>query len=308
VSATTGLAHSIHVRLVARAKELGTEPQLLLERYALHRLLYRLSISQHAERFLLKGAQLMLLWFGETVRMTRDADLLGFGDLTDANLQSIFADLCDLAVPDDGMDYLADTIRISPIREESVYGGRRVSVQARLGNAKLHLQVDVGLGDAVTPEPEWVELPQLLDLPAVRLRAYRPETSIAEKLETMVSLGLVNSRMKDYFDIYVLSMGEAFDRSVLGRAVGDTFRRRGTEWPSRVPAGLSAAFAEEPGKATQWRGFLHKVDAKGVPDDLGTIVKAVAAFLWPVLTAARDGLATAGYWPPGGPWRDGKDG
>jgi len=305
VRATTGLAHSIHVRLVARAKELDTEPQLLLERYALHRLLYRLSVSQHAERFLLKGAQLMLLWLGETVRMTRDADLLGFGDLSDDNLQSIFADLCALDAPDDGMEYLGDTIRISPIREESVYGGRRVSLQARLGNARLRLQVDVGIGDAVTPEPEWVELPQLLDLPAVRLRAYRPETSIAEKLETMVSLGLVNSRMKDYFDVYVLSMGEAFDRSVLGRAVGDTFRCRGTEWPSRVPAGLSAAFAEEPGKATQWRGFLRKVNAKGVPDDLATIVKAVAAFLWPVLTAARDG---AGYWPPGGPWRDGKDG
>ena len=144
--------------------------------------------------------------------MTRDADLLGFGDLSNDNLQSIFADLCALLVPDDGMEYLVDTIRISPIREETIYGGRRVTIQARLGNARLHLQVDVGLGDAVTPEPEWVELPQLLDLPAVRLRAYRPETSIAEKLETMVSLGLVNSRMKDYFDIYVLSMGEAFDR------------------------------------------------------------------------------------------------
>ena len=303
MSATAGLAHSIHVRLVARAKDLGIEPQLLLERYALHRLLYRLSISKHVERFLLKGAQLMLLWLGETVRSTRDADLLGFGDLSDGSLQSLFTDLCDMLVPDDGMEYLADTIRISPIREESTYGGRRVSVQARLGNARLHLQVDVGIGDAVTPEPEWVELPQLLDLPAVRLRAYRPETSIAEKLETMVSLGLVNSRMKDYFDIYVLSMGEAFDRGVLGRAVGDTFRRRGTGLPSGVPVGLSVTFAEEPGKAAQWRSFLNRVDAKGVPDDLGAIVKAVAAFLWPVLIAAR-GTSGAGQWPPGGPWRD----
>ncbi len=301
---TKGLAHSIHVRLVARAKELGTESQLLLERYALHRLLYRLSVSEHAERFLLKGAQLMLLWAGEMVRSTRDADLLGFGNLSNDNLQSIFADLCALLVPDDGMEYLVDTIRISPIREETAYGGRRVTIQARLGNARLHLQVDVGLGDAVTPEPEWVELPQLFDLPAIRLRAYRPETSIAEKLETMVALGLVNSRMKDYFDIYVLSLRGAFDQSVLARAIGETFRRRGTKLPSGLPVGLSAAYAEERGKTAQWRGFLARVDAKGIPDDLGAVVKAGASFAWPVLVTAQEGRAGTMHWPPGGPWRD----
>lgn len=303
MSATQGLAHSVHVRLVARARELGIESQLLLERYALHRLLYRLSVSEHAERFLLKGAQLMLLWAGETVRSTRDADLLGFGDLSNDNLQRIFADMCALLVPDDGMEYLVDTIRISPIREETTYGGRRVTIQARLGNARLHLQVDVGLGDAVTPEPEWVELPQLFDLPAIRLRAYRPETSIAEKLETMSSLGLVNSRMKDYFDIYVLSMREAFDRAMLGHAISEAFRRRGTELPSGLPVGLSAAYALEPGKTAQWRGFLARVGAKGVPDDLDTVVKAVASFAWPVLVTAREGRAGASHWPPGGPWR-----
>ena len=143
MSATTGLAHSVHVRLVARAKELGIEAQALLERYALHRLLYRLSTSKHAERFLLKGAQLMLIWIGETVRATRDADLLGFGKLSDSNLRDIFAELCTMDVPDDGMEYLSDTIRIARIREENVYGGRRVFVQARLGNARLRLQVDV---------------------------------------------------------------------------------------------------------------------------------------------------------------------
>lgn len=303
MSATQGLAHSVHVRLVARAKELGTESQLLLERYALHRLLYRLSVSEHAERFLLKGAQLMLLWLGETVRSTRDADLLGFGELSNDNLQRIFADLCALLVPDDGMEYLVDTIRITPIREETTYGGRRVTIQARLGNARLHLQVDVGLGDAVTPEPEWVELPQLLDLPAIRLRAYLPETSIAEKLETMISLGVVNSRLKDYFDIYVLSMRGAFDRAVLGHAISETFRRRGTDLPSRLPVGLSSLYAEEPGRNAQWRGFLSKVDAKNVPDDLGVVVQAVASFLWPVLVATREGRDGTSHWPPGGPWR-----
>ena len=303
MSSAQGLAHSVHTRLVARAKELGIEAQALLERYALHRFLYRLSTSRHADRFLLKGAQLMLIWIGESARATRDADLLGFGDLSDDNLRQIFADLCVVDVPNDAMEYQADTIRIVPIREENAYGGRRVFIQARLGNARLQLQVDVGIGDAVTPEPEWVELPQLLDLAAPRLKAYRPETSIAEKLETIVSLGLLNSRMKDYFDIYVLSTHETFDRLILSQAVRDAFERRGTPIPSDPPEGMTRAFVDEPGKAAQWQGFLGKVAAKDVPDDVGTIVESVAAFLWPVLRSIGEGPVTGGIWSPGGPWR-----
>ena len=211
MTATEGLVHSIHTRLVARSKELGIEAQLLLERYALHRLLYRLSQSGHADRFLLKGAQLMLVWIGETARATRDADLLGFGDLSDSELRRIITDVCSQPVTDDGMEYLVDSIQISSIREGTAYGGRRIHLYARLGNARLRLQIDVGIGDAVTHGPEWVELRQMLDLPAPKLRAYRPETSIAEKFETIVSRGLLNSRLKDYFDIYVLSLNESFD-------------------------------------------------------------------------------------------------
>jgi len=212
-----GIAHSVHTRLVARAKELGIEAQLMLERYALHRFLYRLSKSQHTERFLLKGAQMMLIWIGETIRATRDADLLGLGELSEQTIRQIFSDLCTMDVNADGMEYLPDTIRIAPIREENAYGGRRVFIQARLGNARLRIQIDVAVGDAVTPEPVWVELPQLLDLPVARLKAYRPETSIAEKVETMVSLGLLNSRLRDYFDIFVLAERKAFEGSVSSR-------------------------------------------------------------------------------------------
>ena len=143
-----GIAHSVHTRLVARSKELHIEVQFLLERYALHRLLYRLSKSQHADRFLLKGAQLLLIWIGESARTTRDADLLGFGDLSDDSLRMIFTDLCTVTVEPDGVEYLATTLRIAPIREENAYGGRRILIQARLGNARLLLQIDVGIGDA----------------------------------------------------------------------------------------------------------------------------------------------------------------
>jgi len=303
VTETQGIAHSVHTRLVARSKELHIEAQLLLERYALHRLLYRLSKSRHASRFLLKGAQLMLIWIGESARTTRDADLLGFGDLSDDRLREIFTDLCTVTVKPDSMKYLANSLRIMPIREENAYGGRRIHIQARLGNARLQLQIDVGIGDAVTPEPVWIELPQMLDLPAPRMKAYRPETSIAEKLETIVARDLLNSRLKDYFDIYVLSMNVSFELSVLSRAVKDTFERRGTPPPSEPPMGLTQAFVDEPGKPLQWRSFLNKVGATGVPDDLAIIIQSVAAFLVPVLDALTIEPDNITSWPPGGPWQ-----
>ena len=298
-----GLAHSVHVRLVAHAKEMGVEAQFMLERFALYRLLYRLSKSGYNQRFVLKGAQLMLVWVGETVRPTRDADLLGFGDLSNETLAQIFQEICTQDVEPDGMEYLPDSVTVTAIREDNVYGGWRVTLESRLGSARLRLQVDVGIGDAVTPKPEWVELPRLLDFPAPRLRSYCPETSIAEKLETMVSLGLQNSRMKDYFDIYILSKHESFDGRVLRDAVRDTFMRRKTVTPNELPMALSREFATDPGKMTQWAGFLRRIKRGSVPTDLAEVVDRLAAFLGPVLAAVRDQEEFSFQWPPGGPWK-----
>ena len=300
---TPGLAHSVHVRLVAHAKEMGVEAQFMLERFALYRLLYRLSKSVYNERFVLKGAQLMLIWIGETVRPTRDADLLGFGDLSNETLSQIFREICTQDVEPDGMEYLPDSVTVATIREANVYGGWRVTLESRLGNARLHLQVDVGIGDAVTPKPQWVELPHLLDFPAPHLRSYRPETSIAEKLQTMVALGLQNSRMKDYFDIYILSEHESFDGHVLCDAVRDTFRRRGTAIPTEPPMALSHEFVRDPGKRTQWAGFLRRIKGDPVPTDLAEVVDRLAAFLGPVLIAVRDQEKFSSQWLPGGPWK-----
>ena len=182
-------------------------------------------------------------------------------------------------------------------------GGRRVHLWAQLGNARLRIQIDVGIGDAVTPEPEWVELPQILDLPAPRLRAYRPETSIAEKLETIVARGLLNSRLKDYFDIYVLSKHEAFEWPVLSAAIRDTFERRGTPIPSDLSIGLTKSFAGEAGKRLQWRGFLSKTGIYGIPEDLGEITEAVARFLGPIFREESGEDWSAEHWEPGGPWK-----
>lgn len=178
---TMGLAHSVQVRLVRHAHALGIDPNLVLARYAAERLLYRLSRSPHASRFVLKGALMMLAWLGEAIRPTRDADLLGFGALDAASLSVTFTGLCASAVEPDGLEFDPTSLRVDPIRPLDTYGGQRVTLLAYLGKARLRVQVDVGIGDAVVPEAEWIDYPSLLDLPRPRLRAYRPETTVAEK-------------------------------------------------------------------------------------------------------------------------------
>ncbi len=195
-----------------------------------------------------------------------------------------------------------NSVTVTPIREDNPYGGWRVTLDARLGTARLPLQVDIGLGDAVTPKPEWVELPQLLNFPTACLRSYRQETSIAEKLETMVSLGLRNSRMKDYFDIYVLSEHKTFEGRVLLDAIRDTLRRRNTAITTELPMALSREFATDAGKVAQWEAFLRRIRGVSVPTDLIEVIERLAAFLGPILLAVRDQEEFSSQWLPGGPW------
>lgn len=171
---STGLAVSVQVRLVRHAHELKIDPNLVLARYAAERLLYRLSRSRYADRFVLKGALMLLVWLGETIRPTRDADLLGFGDINVETLPAIFTEICVMEVERDGLEFDESTLRVAPIRAADAYGGQRAALVARLGAARLKVQVDVGIGDAVFPDPAWIEYPSLLDLPKPRLRAYRP--------------------------------------------------------------------------------------------------------------------------------------
>ena len=202
----TGLVRSLQARIVNRAKVLGVEPTLLFTRFGLERFLYRLSKSTYADSFVLKGALMMLVWAGESVRATRDADLLGFGEISSQKLEQVFREIaiipCD---PGDGVTFLPETVAAAAIREADQYGGQRVRVEGRLGTVKLSLQFDVGVGDAVYPPPEWLEYPSLLDVPRPMLRTYQSETSIAEKLHATVTLGESNTRMKDYFDVATLA-------------------------------------------------------------------------------------------------------
>ena len=290
-NARDGLARSLQVRLARHAKEIGVDPNLVLTRYAVERFLYRLSCSPYAERFVLKGALLLLVWLGEALRPTRDADLLGYGDLSDAVLAEVFKEVCDVRVVEDGMTYLRDSVRVEPIRAEDDYGGQRVTLQAGMGAARLSVQVDIGIGDAVTPAPEWLEYPSLLDLPRPRLRAYPRETVIAEKLHAMEFLGLRNSRMKDYFDIYALLREGKTDSARLARAIAATFARRRTGLPQDMPQGLSGEFASDSTKQTQWRQFLSKNRLEAPA--LDEVIAEIRAFITEPLKLARQQKETA---------------
>lgn len=272
---------SIRQRLLNRAKTSGEEFQLTLDRYAVERLLYRLSISRHRDDFLLKGAMLFRHWFDQEHRPTRDADFLGFGAPDPARIEAIVRELCELEV-DDGLAFDLAGLRVSEIRETARYDGLRVNLRARLGTAECLVQWDIGFGDAVTPGPEDAELPTLLDdLPAPSLRIYPRETVFAEKLEAIVVLGMTNSRMKDYFDLLSLAREGRLDPTVLRNAVCATFARRDTPMPGSLPVGLTEAFASDNAKQRQWRAFLERgrLEAPGLAEVVAELAGVVAPLL-----------------------------
>ena len=282
---TTGRTAAIHARLLNRAKDRGEDFNLLLTRYGIERFLYRLSQLPAREVMLLKGALLFDLWFDVPHRPTRDADFLGFGPMDAEALAATIRDICVVAV-DDGMVFDPDSITVEEIREDARYGGLRVKLLGKLGNARVTLQLDVGYGDAVTPGPEEAEYPTLLeDMPAPRLRVYPRASVVAEKLEAIVSLGMANSRMKDYFDLRAMAREGALDENLLGEAIAATFGRRKTEVPAHVPLGLSEEFWRDAAKLAQWRAFKarNRLDAP----ELKAVVREIYAFVRKPLAIAQ---------------------
>jgi predicted nucleotidyltransferase component of viral defense system len=242
----------------ALAHARGQPMELLLTRYALERLLHRLSLSPHRERFVLKGAMLLATWFDEPHRATRDVDLLGFGDAAADALLDTFREI--MAIDgDDRVIFDLNGLRIEAIREEDEYGGSRLRTTAALAGARIPITVDISFGDAVEPGVADIDLPVLLDMPSPHLRAYPQETVIAEKFHAMVVLGMANSRMKDYYDVWMLTGAFEIDPERLRRAIGATFARRTTAIPAGVPDGLSEASATDPGKQRQWDAFARNL-------------------------------------------------
>lgn len=290
-------------RLLDRAKAQGDDYQLLVSAYAYERLLYRVGQSRVRDRFVLKGAMLLRLWSERPYRATRDLDLLRRGDASFDAIRADLEEILSATVPDDGITFDAAGLALEPIRANDDIAGTRVTLPARCGTARLSLQVDLGVGDEVWPEPVVQRYPALLDAAAPEVFAYARETVVAEKLEALVVLGARNSRIKDFFDLHMLATTFAFDRRELGEAVRRTFGRRGTPVPSTAPLGLTPAYWEDPSRPMQVRAFARRA-ALAVPSEVGTdFMATLGAFLLPVLEDAANSVGRTGTWGPGGPWR-----
>ncbi|MBY3115016.1 nucleotidyl transferase AbiEii/AbiGii toxin family protein [Rhizobium laguerreae] len=274
---------SVRSRLLQLAKASGQSFDLVLTRFALERLLFRLSQSPHADRFVLKGAMLMMSWFDNPHRGTRDLDLLGFGDPSPDPMLETFREILAQEA-DDGVTFDADTLHVDRIREALDYGGLRLRVIASISGARINLTIDIGFGDALEPGVEVLDYPSMLDFPMPRLRAYARETVIAEKFQAMVMLGRVNSRMKDFYDIWILSRSLDFSDDRLARAIAATFDRRETPIPIDLPDALTDAFAKDQQKRRQWRAFIEGVAHN--PGDLIDVIAQIATFLMPHAVAA----------------------
>ena len=283
MSAKTNLTASIRDRLLNRAKADKVEFQQMLTRFALERLLYRLSISPHRDQFLLKGALLFDLWFEEPHRPTQDVDFLGFGPDDLPRIANMFRDICAIDV-EDGIAFDPTSVRASEIRLDANYSGIRVTLMGMLGNARCPVQADVGFGDAVTPEPEETPYPTLLpDLPAPTLRVYPRYTVVAEKFHAIVEHGMQNSRMKDFFDLWELTRRSKFDTATLRQVITATFYRRSTTLPTGTPVGLSDEFAADRAKQAQWRGFTAKgrIDAPPIEQVISHLRGFFSSLLYP---------------------------
>ncbi|NJL50731.1 MAG: nucleotidyl transferase AbiEii/AbiGii toxin family protein [Blastochloris sp.] len=297
------LTASIATRLRNVAAAKGIDLAFVLRRYAIERLLYRLSVSPERDRFVLKGAMLFTAWLPDPFRPTQDLDLLGFGDGAVPAIAADIEAICRVDVPDDGLMFDVKSLRAEPIRGNQEYGGVRVKLTALLARTQIPVQIDIGFGDAVTPAIVELEFPALLDTPAPRVRAYPRETVLAEKLQAIVMLGAVNTRIKDYYDLLALARLFDFNGATVRDALIATFERRGTPLPVDVPVGLSPEFAGDPQKARLWDAFIHRASLRLEPGDLAAAIEDIAAFVLPPLTAAHKGVAFKKRWKAGGPWR-----
>ena len=295
------MADSVRQRLLNKSRLAGENFHSLLTRYAAERFLYRLSRSEYRTRFVLKGAFLFVLWEGHLHRPTGDLDLLGTGKQDIQALVDIVRQICNTGVPDDGLTFLSETVEGHLIREDQENEGVRIVVRAVLGSARVRLQIDVGFGDAVTPEAEEAQFPTILDSPAPCLPIYPKETVIAEKLEAMVDLGMANSRMKDFYDVLYLTRRFEFDGRLLSEAIKATFQRRRTRLPDEPPLALTDRFGSDEAKSAQWRAFLSRA---GIADqtDLKGAIDELRFFLLPLLSAVASNTEFNQIWSDGA-WR-----
>ena len=299
------VAASVRARLLNQAKQHGEEFERTLARFAGERLLYRLGACAARDRCILKGACLLVVWMPGPYRATRDVDVLAFGPTDDNAIRSMIAEICAVACPEDGLRFDLSELAVEAIRAEEEYSGKRARFRAFLGQARIAVQLDLGVGDAMASAPEEITYPTMLSsLPAPRLRAYPREQTVAEKFEAMVKLDTQNSRMKDFHDVWALAGAFEFDGAALQHAVAACFERRRTPWTEETPRALTTAFYQMPELATRWRNYL----AAGAvlilpPARFGDIGERITSFLGPVRTSIVATETFAQTWPAGGPWQ-----
>jgi hypothetical protein len=301
-SVSRNLPASVRQKLLNISKSTGDPFDLILIRYALERFLYRLSISTYANQFILKGAMLLAVWGGGLHRPTRDLDLLGYGNMSIDLIADVFKKICQVEAEPDGLTFDMGTLRVEEIREQEEYQGHRVQFTANLAEARIHLQVDIGYGDLITPEASYIDYPTLLEYPAPKIRAYPKESVVSEKVQAMVALGMVNSRLKDFYDIWIISKEFGFEGQTLVESIIGTFNRRSTDIPISLPTALTEEFANDAEKMKQWRAFLQRSGLVGVTTTLPQVIDDLKEFLFEPFFAAAHKTIYNKTWFAGGPW------
>ncbi len=296
------ISASVRARLLNLARSTGRDFNELAVRYTVERFLARLAASEYRDKFILKGAMLYIPWKLDDKRTTMDLDLLGFGSSDLKTMEKVFRQICGTIVEKDGIIFDNESIAVSMIREEAFYDGVRIIARAALGTMHLRLQVDVGFGDQITPAPKATEFPALLAEHGPIIRSYSPETVIAEKFNAMVVLGMANSRLKDYFDIWMLSRNFSIEADVLLEAIRQTFSKRQTEFPQREPVALSEDFSGNESKQQQWQGFISKQRKQKTVPGLPDIIDALRVFLLPIISGIDTGVLCVKTWQPEQGW------
>ena len=297
------LKASVAQRLRNIAIDKKTDYQLILRRYAIERLLYRLSVSPYREKFVLKGAMLFTVWVEDPFRATQDLDLLGIGKKDVDAVNEALNAVCNLSVQDDALAFDVKSMRMEVIKGQQEEGGVRIKLMALLDKTQIPVQIDIGFGDVITPGAVEIDFPPLLGADAPKLKAYSKETVVAEKYQAIVALGQANSRMKDFYDLLALSRLFEFDGAQLRSAIKATFERRGTTIPDELPTGLSATFSGDKQKNEQWKAFVEREPLGLAVGDLADTIGEINSFVGPASEAARGISEFQQIWPAGGPWR-----
>jgi Nucleotidyl transferase AbiEii toxin, Type IV TA system len=298
-------AASVRARLLAHAKQHGDNYQRVLTRYAIERLLFRLSQTEAAARYVLKGAMLFVTWPEHVFRPTGDLDLLGHGDPDSTAIAELFTRICQVEVPDDGIRFDAASLKVEAVREAEKYQGVQLSLKGELAGAVIDVLVDIGFGDHVYPPPKRANFPSLLpELPQANILMYPPETVIAEKFEAMIRFGEANGRIKDFNDIWITTRTFSFDLPSLVEAVSGTLRRRETAIPTEMPVGLTETFVAIAEDRGLWSGFLRRNPPTLEPPPFAELQEELRRFFGPIIASLRTPEGAKGRWDPdGGAWR-----